>query len=139
VTAVVVKILPPSAKVKLKRAVVSAGVCLRTTGCSCTVEKSDRALHELDLYSNHTWQLCQFTCGHLQTVGLWRLPRVYAIHVNRTQADGSRCSEALDFGDSIDLAPMLLYPKKGGVSALWAYAIARTHNHLYYSVVNTCR
>jgi hypothetical protein len=93
-------------------------------------------------------------CGKRNTTtfkdGLWRLPKIFAIHINRTRPDGvtaalpslalagrpasdcsactdhkrhcvlsersqSRCGDPIDFAEEIDVRPMLLYPKFGGI------------------------
>lgn len=58
-------------------------------------------------------------CGKADTTafrdGLRKLPRVYAVHINRTLPNGSRCSEPVDFKDSLDLRDMLIYKQQGPI------------------------
>lgn len=58
-------------------------------------------------------------CGAADTTdfrdGLRKLPQLYAVHINRTMPNGSRCSEPVLFEDSLDLSDMLLYKNKGAI------------------------
>lgn len=58
-------------------------------------------------------------CGAADTTcfrdGLRKLPQVYAVHVNRTLPNGSRCSEPVHFEDTIDLRDMLLWKNQGPI------------------------
>eukprot|EP01043_Picozoa_sp_COSAG02_P050030 COSAG02_NODE_5092_length_4640_cov_3.630478_2_plen_558_part_00 len=58
-------------------------------------------------------------CGAADTTsfrdGLRKLPQVYAVHVNRTLLDGSRCAEPVQFEDTIDLRDMLLWKHQGPI------------------------
>lgn len=58
-------------------------------------------------------------CGAADTTmfrdGLRKLPQVYAVHINRTLPNGTRCSEPVQFEDTIDLQDMLLYKRKGPI------------------------
>ena len=58
-------------------------------------------------------------CGAADTTAfrdcLRKLPQVYAVHVNRTRPDGSRCAESVAFEETLDLKNMLLYQNKGAL------------------------
>ena len=58
-------------------------------------------------------------CGAADTTafrdGLRKLPKVYAVHINRTLPNGSRCSEPVQFEETLDLKDMLLYKQKGPI------------------------
>jgi ubiquitin C-terminal hydrolase len=58
-------------------------------------------------------------CGAADTTafrdGLRKLPKVYAVHINRTLPNGSRCSEPVQLEETLDLKDMLLYKQKGPI------------------------